>query len=500
MQKIISNVQSLSLMQKVIALFSIFFVCGAAVLFFSATQAQNFRLLYADLDLRASGQIVEHLESQNIAFDLKNNAIYVPQEQVARIRMDLAARGLPKSNAPGYELLDKINGFQTTNRMYNVNYVRALEGELAQTIAGSDVIEKARVHIAYDQGATVLRPSQVSASVMIVAVSGVTLGSEQARAIQHLVSSAVVNLSPQNVNVLDSAGNLLTDRKSEQLVRAQEEEKIRDKLMRILAARFGQSNAVVEISIEQSFQDEVIRERIIDPDSRVAMHQESEELQSQRDEVARGIAGVASNLPERDGARDGGLSDTETQSRAKIQYEVSKTEREILNPAGAVKRMSVAVLVNKDVLEQSAQSLEQLSTLLSAAAGVDAERGDSITVEAMSFAALPEFETGAGAASTGFGATSSSFAVPSWAWAVLALPLAAIGALVLRRRGGVGQANVPHTDLVTAQGQTVSIAGPQEGNDAELVNPEDALMNVISSQEDSAVMLIKNWLDEGKAA
>ena len=244
------------------------------------------------------------VEGRGVPYRVEGDAILVDQSQRDTLRMALAGEGLPANGAAGYELLDGLSGFGTTSQMFDAAYWRAKEGELARTIAASAHIRAARVHIA-NPGADPFQPAQtVSASVALRPAAG-GLGPGHARALRYLVASAVPGLLPENVTVLDAdSGQVLggADTLTPAANAAARAEELRRDIERLLAARVGPGNAVVQVNVALDTTRETIRERRIDPDSRVAISTETEDrTNSSRDAGAGGVT-VASNLPTGDAA------------------------------------------------------------------------------------------------------------------------------------------------------------------------------------------------------
>ena len=169
-------------------------------------------LLFADLDLKDSGQIVQKLEAMSVPYQLRGDGsqVLVPADQVARLRMAMAEQGLPRGGSIGYELFDKSDSFGASSFAQNVNQLRALEGELARTIGGLGPVQSARVHLVLPRRDLFARDNQeVSASIVLKLRGGERLGKGQVAAIRNLVASAVPTLKPTRVSVVDGAGTLL---------------------------------------------------------------------------------------------------------------------------------------------------------------------------------------------------------------------------------------------------------------------------------------------------
>lgn len=360
----------------------------------------SMELLYSGLDAKTSGEILTALDARSIPYEVRNNSIYVAGGQRDSLRMDLAAQGLPRNGSVGYELLDGLSGFGTTSQMFDAAYWRAKEGELTRTITSNPFVRNARVHLSNQSSSPFARAVDASASVTVSSATG-ALPVNQAKAIQFLVASAVAGLTPQDVAVIDDQYGLIDTSGgigTGTAVQAGRGEDLRKRVQRLLEARVGRGNVMVEVSVEAVTESETIRETTIDPNSRVAISTTIEE-RSNSEQGNNGQVTVASNLPEGDtGGAERQSEGTET--REQTNFEVSEVQRELLRGPGAIKRLTVAVLLNgtssigEDGSQQfsprSEEELADLRDLVSAAVGFSAERGDTITLKSLEFEPLPE--------------------------------------------------------------------------------------------------------------
>lgn len=363
--------------------------------------APSMTLLYAGLENGAAGDVVRALEQRGAIYEVRGGSIFVDSAQRDELRMTLASEGLPANGGRGYELLDTLNGFGTTSQMFDAAYWRAKEGELARTIVASSHISNARVHIANGNSSPFARSAKPTASVAVTTTGGpISVG--QAKALQYLVASAVAGLAVDDVTVIDSNGAILgaTEDPALSTQGTDRSDQLRERVERLVEARVGAGNSVVEVSVETVTETESIRERRFDPDNRVAISTDTEERSNTSTEQAAGVT-VASNLPDGDAAEGEGSSAETSETRERINYEVSETEREIVRAAGAIKKLSVAVLVNGLVepddtgapvyRDRSEEELDVLRDLVASAVGFDEERGDVITIRSMEMpSVLPE--------------------------------------------------------------------------------------------------------------
>ncbi|WP_417250299.1 flagellar basal-body MS-ring/collar protein FliF [Celeribacter sp.] len=380
-------------------------VVGATVLMFAAIIAlsqlatrPSLTLLYSGLEPSAAGEVVQALEQRGVTHEVRGGAIYVPMDERDQLRMTLASEGLPAASSSGYELLDSLTGFGTTAQMFDATYWRAKEGELARTIVSSPTVSAARVHIANSSSTPFSKTSAATASVTVTPVSG-TVSNEQAEAYRYLVASAVADLSADDVSVIDGrkgiviSGDTTVGGASDTSDKA---EMLRQNVLRMLEARVGKGKAVVEVSVETVLDSEQIVEHRFDPDTRVAISTQTEERTNASTDSRGGSVTVASNLPDGDGQNNGESSTNNSEVRESINYEVSETRREVQRGPGAIKRLSVAVLVDgietlnpateeMEWAPRSAEELEALEALVASAVGFDATRGDTLTLRTMKF-------------------------------------------------------------------------------------------------------------------
>ncbi|MEX1235231.1 MAG: flagellar basal-body MS-ring/collar protein FliF [Roseovarius sp.] len=360
--------------------------------------APSLNLLYAGLESGPAGEVVRALEQRGVTYEVRGGAIFVDSAQRDTLRMTLASEGLPSNTSQGYELLDSLSGFGTTSQMFDAAYWRAKEGELARTIVSNPAITAARVHIANTGSNPFQRDVRSTASVMITSAGG-DLPAKQAQALKFLVASAVAGLTADDVSIIDSSGGLVGGAEvAPANVGEDHSDALRQRVQRLLEARVGAGNAVVEVSVDTIKTTELIRERTIDPDSRVAISIDTEERTNASSDNGGGDVTVASNLPDGDAAGADSSNSESNETRERINYEISQTEREITQAPGAIKRLSVAVLVNgtfgvddagaQTYLPRPEPEMEALRDLVASAVGFDEARGDVITLKSLQFEPL----------------------------------------------------------------------------------------------------------------
>ncbi len=327
MQQIVGSFAALDGRRQVIVIMATLAMFAAVFGIARLATTPSMSLLYSGLEPAASGEVLRALDQSGVAYEIRGNAIYVETPRRDQMRMQLAGDGIPANSAMGYELLDNLTGFGTTSQMFDAAYWRAKEGELARTIVTSPNITAARVHIANASSRPFARDTMPSASVTVTTPSG-ALARDHAEALRFLVASAVAGLEAENVAIIDGRGGLIAGQDETGAVAgaqgADRAAEMKRNLERLLAARVGAGNAIVEVSVENVTERELITERRFDPENRVAISTDTEERTSQSSDSGNGDVTVASNLPEGDGAAGGSKSSSQdSETREQVNYEVS---------------------------------------------------------------------------------------------------------------------------------------------------------------------------------
>lgn len=356
--------------------------------------------LYTDLDPAAAATITEKLKAQSIPFQLSadGSAIMAPVDKLPELRMSMASEQL--GGKIGYEVLDEEEPFGISSSRAKLNETRAIEGELVRSIESLDRVSRARVHVVMPERAMFeTEPRKATASVT-VKTNG-RLPAEAVQAIRYLVASAVPDLSPEAVSVVDQTGALLaragdggqggaSDLEDRQ---AAVEARLRDQIETMVEPIVGHGKVRAEVSAVLE-RDQVREEsETFDPDAQVIQHQVTVESSNQNDENAPGAQGasVATQLPDNQTAPGGTPGDTrrsaQNETSEDVTYQNSRTQKVATRNPGQVKRLTVAVMVDGGEKGLPAPQLERLQRLVENAVGYDGQRGDSVVVENMPFAA-----------------------------------------------------------------------------------------------------------------
>lgn len=399
----LTTLKALPVSRQIMLAVAVLGVVAAMTFMVQGAMKKPMALLYSGLDAAVTGEIIDELEKRGTTYEIKGDAIFVPQDDRDSVRFALARDGLPKQSVQGYELLDSVNGFSVTSEMYKANYWRAKEGELTRTILAVPGVESARVHIGASLRSGFARsdPAQ-TASVTLSTLHDLT--ASQAQGIQYLVALAVSGLNPDEVAVIDLKKGILagpgiaTD--DQPGVKAESQEgALEQKILRLLEARVGPGNARVSVALDVSHERQRTSAVTYDPDSRVVRSRTTGDVSESSGGSSTGALTVSSNLPQ-NGAPGGTQSNSTTKNSSEsVSYEINETRTETEKLPGQIERISVAVLVNDQVLgidpaaADAATVSEQMATnfrqLVVSAVGLDLGRGDNLTVEFMPFQAAP---------------------------------------------------------------------------------------------------------------
>ena len=389
-------------------------IIGFAVGFFflmTWSGKSEFQPLYAQLDAEDASAILSRLREQKIPYRIASNGstVMIPQEQIYEVRMQLASEGLPRGGGVGFEIFDNTK-LGMTAFAQNVNYQRALQGELARTINQISEIESSRVHIVMtEKSLFVDQEEPASASVVLKMRAGKWLSQSQIDGILHLVSSSVARLSPENVTIVDSKGKLLAGTKdpssfgslsSDQLDYQDRVEKaLENRIRTMLEMALGENKAIVRLSCAFDFKKQERTEEHYLPDNRVVRsEQQLSEMTVDPSETPQGIPGIRSNLPG-DAAATDQTRTMESKSAFQkndrtVNYEIGKVISHIKEPVGEMTRVSVAVLVDgtyKQVentgeeiewqyVARTPEEMQKFESIVKRAVNFDAERGDQVDI------------------------------------------------------------------------------------------------------------------------
>jgi flagellar M-ring protein FliF len=396
----------------------------------------EYTLLVADMDAETASSVVAKLKTAKVQYKLSDGgrSVSVPAERADELRLGLTSEGLPSSGKIGWEIFDRP-AFGTTEFLEHVNYLRALEGELGRTIGTLSEVSSARVHIVLPKDSLFVDEQQpAKASVMLRLKNNRPLSPATARGIVGLVSASVEALRPEAVTILDTFGRSLT-RPSDssepaasgmQLERQQQIERdLTTKVVALLEPVAGEGRVRVNVAAFLRTDQVEETEEHFDPASVVRSRQTSTEVTAGA-QVRGGVAGARANQPPAlstatapppatavPATATGGSAAVEAETAARAvpgrtsettNYEIGKVTRHTVTPQGQLERLSVAVILDDERVVTKAQDgtsttatkpwdpegIKRVQGLVSAAVGLNTERGDQLTVENIAFETAPE--------------------------------------------------------------------------------------------------------------
>lgn len=501
-------------------------------------QKPNFTVLFNNISSRDAGEISKLLERDGIQYkvDTDKGLILVSANKVHEARMMLAAQGLPNHSGSGFELIDKEQGFGTSNFVQTARYQRALEGELARTIMSMSAVQNARVHLALPKESAFIRDRRkASASVLVEMSSGRRLEDEQIASIMHLVASSVPNMESDQVTVVDNKGHLLskTDQQGGIDLSARQfqytrqvETAFSDRIENILGPIVGAGKVRAQVTAEMDFTDMEMTQESFNPDLPALRSEQRVEERMQGSNAEGGVPGALSNeppgaaqAPEQIGAATttGAIATppsppTKSKTRVTVNNELDRSIVHKKKSPGSVKRLSVAVVVDHKQTKNaqgevtlssySKAEIDNFTSLIKEAVGFTAMRGDTVNVVSAAFSQPAELEAPA----------PQSFFDQPWVWDVgkqllgglvavlillgvlrpvmrnLSLMPAAANNRMLQAGGGDGLAE----DQVTLNNSNANLLKPREyESDLQVARA------MVTQEPKRVAQVVKQWVSEG---
>lgn len=497
------------------------------------TQQPDMQVLFTNLAADDAGSIVDRLKEMKVPYELGagGTSILVPSAQVHDLRLRLAGQGLPHGGGFGFEIFDRTS-LGVSEFVQKVNYRRALQGELARTIAQMPEVERARVHLSIPERRLFNANQERSrASVVLSLRGGQSLGKAQIQGIVHLVASSVEGLQPQDVTIVDGHGRLLSGSSQGEGARLTDsqleyqrtlEKDIEGRIQTMLEHIVGANKAVVRVSSLLNFRQVETTEERYDPNGQVVRsEQRSQEKSAGTSGLSGGVPGVASNVPPGKDAEPAQTSTNTSQNKNEtVNYEISRTVSKIVEPIGTVKKLSAAVLVDgryeivkgdagqaaaegeppRKYSPRSEEEMKQIEEIVKKAMGYNAERGDEVQVVNAQFGFGQEEDGGA--------SVEASSSPVSWAQYIrygvgtvlfllilffVVRPLIAVltapsggGAGEDRAIGAAGETGAGLSPMAVGQARVEGLPG--SSNHAQI-------LDMAKNNPESTALVVKQWLN-----
>ena len=403
-------INSLPLSKKISMIFVIVLVISGFLLMFFWANQENYQILFSNLSSGDGNAIIAELTKKNIPYKVEANGtiILVPEEKVNELRLSMAGDGIPNGGNVGFEIFDHTD-FKTTKFVQELNYRRALQGELARTINQFKEVKSSRVFIVIPEESLFVEDKK-SASASIQLDLRVNLPPAKLAAIVHLVANAVEGLEPEHVTVVDTKGRLIfkggtSDSASSELSDSQLdykkkiENQTKENVQTLLERIVGTNKAIVRVNAEIDFDKITLNEEEYDPTATAVRSsrniEENSQIGQKTDETEQALINQRRGvLPS-----PGESQNKKTKKDVATNYEINKTTRTILKPAGTIKRLSVAAVIDgnyefeklndgttkRKYIPRTEQELKKFEEIVKKAMGYNEDREDQVTVSSISF-------------------------------------------------------------------------------------------------------------------
>ena len=472
----------------------------------------NYGPLFTNLAAQDGAAIVKELDAAKIPYTLSGGGtiIEVPRGLIYQTRLKLAGKGVPAGGGVGFEIFEKTS-FGVSEFTQQVNYLRALQGELARTVNSIAAVQSSRIHLAIPSRTNFLGPEEKpSASVVIDLRPGYHLSGDQVQGIVNLVASSVPKLSADKVTVIDSSGRPLkeitlasanSEAETFNALKIKYEQELQRRVETLLEPVLGPGKAVVRANVLLNLQETQMTKEEFDPDNKIVRSQR--QVFDEGSAKGGGVPGVQSNIPGGDAAKTTGPAGPKRGSEM-VTYEIGHTLSKIAEPRGQIQKLSVAVLVDgkyeKDkYIARSAEEIEVIKGVVKRAVGFDEERGDEIEIANVPFKVQP-------------GAPLPPVAAPDFndmlmsplGIGVAAGALLTVGALVFFLTRKKGKTAEKVTPAAVVEGVNKA-AAPETLEETPVVPKKIILMDdprkeqlgqIARDYHDATVRIVRGWLQE----
>jgi flagellar M-ring protein FliF len=398
--------------QMLIAAVAFLSAVAFAILIFVANRT-DYKPLFTNLTSEDAGEIVKKLKDAKTPYQITadGKGILVPSDKVYELRLTLASEGIPQGGGVGFEIFDRKN-FGMTEFVQKLNYQRALQGELSRTIAQLTGVEQARVHLVIPEKSLFKdNEKPATASIVLKMKSNRALKDSEVQGVVHLVSASIEGMDPEHVTILDSRGKILSkggssDPTARMTLAMQEtsrtyEKNLEERIQSLLDRIVGGGKSVARVTASFDFKQVERVEEKFDPESIAVRSEQRTEEKGSSTTSSAGVPGVQSNIGRTTAGGGGATSGGGSKNDETLNYEVSRSSAKIIEPVGALSKISVAVLVDgkyeapaavkegqvakAKYSPRSPDELQKIETLVKSAVGFNPERGDQLSVQNIPF-------------------------------------------------------------------------------------------------------------------
>ena len=487
----------------------------AFIFLIMAGGSSNYKPLFGDLSSQDADAIVERLQEQNIDYKLADNGstILVPENVVYETRLDMAGEGLPDQGMVGFEIFDETN-FGTTDFERQVNFYRALGGEMSRTIQNMEIIEYARVQVTAPQESLYIEEEKPSeASVLLKVKSGYNISQNEITAISNLVAGGVQGLTTENVTIVDTNGNLLSNNTDGSGINSTEmtsnqfemqrdfENQLKTDLRSMLMKVVGPGNFTVQVNAKLNFDQRETESKSYSPvvdDEGIVRSQESQQVTEEgQTGTAQGAPGVEENVPQEEATQYQG-EDTETQSSSYessstvTNYEINEKIETHKYAPGDVEQLSVSVILND---EEDEETVNNIRNAVQAAIGYQEDRNDQVSVTSMQFNDSLEEEANQAQLAA---QAENRRRMYIYGGLIAFILLALIATFFILRRGSeeeeyeTGQT----VDMMVEEEETPSQEKELSEEEKERRRMKEEIEELVNDRPDEIAQLLKSWLEQ----
>lgn len=478
--------------------------------------------LFTNMEAKDAGEVAAKLKESKIDYEVQETkqgtTILVPSKNVHDARLDLASQGLPRGNK-GFEIFDDSK-LGVTEFQNKVNFLQALQGELTRTIEQIEVVEKARVHIVLPEDSLYKKNEKpATASIMLRLKPQAELSKKEIKGIVNLAANSIQGLKPENITIVDDTGKILNDPDENEensvgaktMTQLDMTKKVQDNIQKsiqtLLDQSLGEGRAFARVNVELDFDDRTTDKQtftpVVDDSGIIRSQQDVSESYNGTSTQPGGAAGVQSNVPGYV-AQNGNANAEYSKKESTKNYEINEEKSKVVAAPGSIRRLNVAVLVNDDV---NATQQDSIMRTVSSAAGINQDRGDTISVEPLPFST--ELRDRRAAEEQAAKDRENRIFYMQIAAALLVLALI-IGAIMMRRRKKQQELAALEEQRRLEEEEKARLAAERaervdagEVGEEELTEEEQrhltekqTLQQLIDQKPAEVAMLIKTWLSE----
>lgn len=502
--KIISILKNLDKRKKIAICIGIVAIVASIALGVNYKNKNKYAVLYSGLEATDSANVIKSLESSGVDTKIEGDVIYVPKEQVDKLRIELASS--ITNGSKGFELMDEGSNLSMTDEEFQIKKTRMIQGEIEKTIKTFPQVEDARVHITQGKESVFSKESTEGKAAVYVSLKvGQELDRNQIKSIMSLVSASTTNIPKKNVEVIDQKMNLLSegiyDEKGNSIDNVEatssrnSEKQLSNELQKstldMLEGIFGKDKVKVTVNAELDYDTVEKNELVINPDKVIKSENRTQNSSLNENSAGSPVDNNMSNNASSD-------NDKSSSSEEKIEYELGKTETRTISNGGKIKKLTAAVAINGTVSDDVMANVEKM---VSSALGIDNERGDQLTVVAMPFNTDGQNIFDNSDNNGNKTSTSKGFLKYGLMTGGIALAIVAVIAITMFRKKKSEQEvennQEVQEDLISklVKEKEARIEREMAIEESE-ISLEDEIKVIVSKNTDETIELIKTWLSE----